>query len=117
MRTRSLLPCLMSLAVGTAVASLAALVPAARAASLPCDTYTDVALGKTATASSINAAQTAAKAVDGDNATRWGSLASDPQWLQVDFGSSQGVCAVTLNWINYATAYAIQVSDDATNWT
>jgi hypothetical protein len=89
----------------------------ASATSLPCDTYTDVALGKTATASSVNLSQSAAKAVDGNNTSKWGSLASDPQWLQVDLGSTQAICSVTLLWANYATAFSLQVSDDATNWT
>ena len=35
----------------------------------------------------------------------------------MDLGSSQNLCGVTLDWANYASAFAIQVSDDATNWT
>ncbi|MFC5909833.1 beta-1,3-glucanase family protein, partial [Streptacidiphilus monticola] len=43
---------------------------------------------------------------------------SDPQWLQVDLGSSQTLCGVQLQWeAAYATAYQVQVSDDATTWT
>ncbi|HTZ44390.1 MAG TPA: discoidin domain-containing protein, partial [Jatrophihabitans sp.] len=78
---------------------------------------TNVALGAPASASSVNGTQTAAKAVDGSTSTRWASAASDPQWLQVDLGSSRTVCQVGLNWAAYASAYAIQASDDATNWT
>ncbi|MYS24259.1 sialidase, partial [Streptomyces sp. SID4948] len=51
-------------------------------------------------------------------ATRWSSAATDPQWLQVDLGSSQTVCKVGLTWESaYGTAFKIQVSDNATAWT
>ncbi|WP_245984335.1 discoidin domain-containing protein [Streptomyces tateyamensis] len=79
----------------------------------------DVAQGKTATASSTeNAGTPASAAVDGDLTTRWASAFSDPQWLQVDLGSTQQVCQVVLNWeAAYGKAYQIQTSDDAVNWT
>src|SRR5579885_2179522 len=75
--------------------------------------------GKPATASSSEGAGYAASyAVDGDTGTRWSSAFSDPQWLQVDLGSSATITQVTLNWeAAYATAFQIQVSNDATNWT
>ncbi|HEX4790219.1 MAG TPA: carbohydrate-binding protein [Actinospica sp.] len=84
-----------------------------------CNTATNLALNKTATASSLESAGfTAANAVDGNLGTRWSSGFSDPQWLQVDLGSAQTICQVTLNWeAAYATAFQIQVSNDATNWT
>jgi hypothetical protein len=80
---------------------------------------TNLALNKTATASSTeNAGFPAADAVDGNLGTRWSSAFSDPQWLEVDLGSSQAICQVTLNWENaYATAFQIQTSPDGTNWT
>ncbi|MCM2417121.1 discoidin domain-containing protein [Streptomyces sp. RKAG293] len=59
----------------------------------------------------------AAAAVDGNAATRWASAWSDPQWLQVDLGSSSAISQVVLKWENHATAYKIQVSDDGTTWT
>ncbi|MGW5352608.1 discoidin domain-containing protein [Streptomyces sp. NPDC004031] len=79
----------------------------------------NAAQGKTATASSIEGAGTpASAAVDGDPGTRWSSAASDPQWLQVDLGSSQTVCQVVLNWeAAYGTSFKIQVSDNAQTWT
>jgi hypothetical protein len=56
--------------------------------------------------------------VDGNTGTRWSSAFSDPQWLEVDLGSSQAICQVTLNWeAAYATAFQIQASADGTNWT
>src|ERR1700760_4668143 len=80
---------------------------------------TDLALNKTATSSSTeSAAYPAADAVDGNTGTRWSSAFSDPQWLEVDLGSSQSICQVVLNWENaYATAFQIQTSTDGTNWT
>jgi hypothetical protein len=80
---------------------------------------TNVALNKTATASSTESgAYPASDAVDGNTGTRWSSAFSDPQWLEVDLGSSQSICGVTLNWENaYATAFQIQTSTDGTNWT
>jgi hypothetical protein len=80
---------------------------------------TDAALNQPATASSLeNASFPASAAVDGNTSTRWSSAFSDPQWLQVDLGSSQTICEVTLDWETaYATAFQIQVSPDGTNWT
>ncbi|BBA97537.1 putative secreted protein [Actinacidiphila reveromycinica] len=79
----------------------------------------DAAQGRPAAASSSeNAGTPASAAVDGDTGTRWSSSFSDPQWLRVDLGSSEPICSVGLNWeAAYATAYQIQISDDAANWT
>ncbi len=50
--------------------------------------------------------------------TRWSSAFPGPQWLEVDLGSSQAICQVTLNWeAAYATAFQIQVSPDGSAWT
>ena len=72
----------------------------------------NLALNKTATASSTeNAGTPAADAVDGNTGTRWSSAFSDPQWLEVDLGSAQAICQVTLKWETaYATAFQIQTS-------
>jgi beta-glucosidase len=81
---------------------------------------TDAALNKTATASSYEnqTADPASAAVDGNTGTRWSSAFSDPQWLEVDLGSSQSICQVSLDWeAAYATAFQIQTSADGTNWT
>ncbi|SDO06604.1 discoidin domain-containing protein [Actinacidiphila guanduensis] len=79
----------------------------------------NAALNRPATASSSeNAGTPASAAVDGNTGTRWSSAFSDPQWLRVDLGASEPICGIGLNWETaYATAYQIQVSDDATNWT
>ncbi|WP_248962795.1 discoidin domain-containing protein [Sphaerisporangium perillae] len=75
--------------------------------------------GKTATASSSeNAGTPASAAVDGDPGTRWSSVFSDPQWLQVDLGGTASISQVTLSWeAAYATSFRIQVSADASTWT
>ncbi|HEV2345405.1 MAG TPA: discoidin domain-containing protein [Actinocrinis sp.] len=74
--------------------------------------------GKTATASSVNAGNVAANAVDGNTGTRWESAWSDPQWLQVDLGATATISQVVIQWETASgKAYQIQVSNDATNWT
>src|ERR1035437_1958204 len=80
---------------------------------------TNVALNKVATASSIeNAGTPASAAFDGNTGTRWASAASDPQWLEVDLGSSTSICQVVLNWeAAYGKAFQVQISTDNTNWT
>ncbi|GLY85700.1 beta-glucosidase [Actinoallomurus iriomotensis] len=79
----------------------------------------DSALHRTTTASSTeNTGTPASAATDGDTGTRWSSAFADPQWLQVDLGSSQQVCGAQLTWeAAYATAFQIQVSDNASSWT
>lgn len=80
----------------------------------------NLALGKTATASSQEQADRAPQyAVDGSEATRWASVqAVDPQWIYVDLGTSFNINHVTLRWeAAYARSYKLQVSNDATNWT
>ena len=80
---------------------------------------TNLALNKTATASSTESgAYPASNAVDGNTGTRWSSAFSDPQWLEVDLGSSQSICGVTLNWeAAYAKAFQLQISTDGSTWT
>ncbi|HEY1486800.1 MAG TPA: discoidin domain-containing protein, partial [Micromonosporaceae bacterium] len=84
-----------------------------------CNTGTNVALNKTASASSTeNAGSSASNAFDGNTGTRWSSAFSDPQWLEVDLGSVQSICQVTLNWETaYGKSFQIQTSTDNTNWT
>src|SRR3984893_3756977 len=80
---------------------------------------TNIALNKNATSSSNEAVGTTPNlAVDGNLGTRWSSAYSDPQWIQVDLGSTFSICHVKLTWeAAYGKAYQIQVSNDATNWT
>jgi hypothetical protein len=112
-----------AVAFATVLVTTQALTPAsaanaAPAAPLACGTA-NVAQGHPATASSTeSAAFPASAAVDGNTGTRWSSAFSDPQWLQVDLGSSQSLCDVALTWeAAYASAFQVQLSTDAVNWT
>ena len=86
-------------------------------------TTRDLALGKTATASSESSGNPAAsvtKATTYQNytATRWESTASDPQTIMVDLGSAVQINRVILKWYSdYGKAFKIQVSADSTTWT
>src|SRR6202035_4801164 len=80
---------------------------------------TNLAQNAPTTASSVQSTSfPAAGATDGNTGTRWSSAFSDPQWLEVDLGSAQPICQVTLDWeAAYATAFQIQVSNDNSTWT
>ena len=80
---------------------------------------TNIAQGKTTTASSVeNATFPASNATDGNLGTRWSSAFSDPQWIQVDLGQSYNISHVTLTWeAAYARSYQIQTSPNGTTWT
>jgi hypothetical protein len=84
---------------------------------------TNLALNKTATASSIEAAGLeAGKAVDGNaTTTRWASTEGvDPQWLTVDLGASYAISSVKITWeAAYAATYKVQVSPTGADnsWT
>jgi len=86
-------------------------------------TTRDLAVGKTATASSasgVNAAAAVTTATTYQNytATRWESDASDPQWIMVDLGALATINRVILKWYtDYAKAFQIQVSTNSTTWT
>jgi hypothetical protein len=83
----------------------------------------DLALGKTATASSTSGANaatsvTTATTYQNYTATRWESTSSDPQWIMVDLGSAVEVNRVVLKWhTDYGKAFKIQASTDGTAWT
>jgi triacylglycerol esterase/lipase EstA (alpha/beta hydrolase family) len=80
---------------------------------------TDLAVGRPATASTTEtAALSAAKAVDGDPATRWSSAWWSPQWISVDLGSVRVVDGVRLTWESaYGKGYRIQTSTNGSDWT
>jgi hypothetical protein len=102
-----------------AAALLAGIVPIVGPATAALAAPTLLSAGKPATASSIEGAGTpAAAAVDGNPATRWSSAFSDPQWIQVDLGGTASISQVVLRWeAAYGTAFALQTSTDAANWT
>jgi hypothetical protein len=60
--------------------------------------------------------------------TRWRPTSSEVEWIYVDLGESHHITRVVVHWHSgieggnfddedYATAYELQVSDDAENWT
>jgi hypothetical protein len=87
------------------------------------DPARNLALNKTATASSAiaaNAATNVTVATTWQNYInfRWESAASDPQWIMVDLGAPTEINRVILKWgTDFAKAFKIQVSTDATAWT
>jgi len=81
---------------------------------------TDLAMDQPTTASSVQASSDYLPyyATDGDPGTRWSSLSTDPQWLEVDLGTPTAICSVGVLWeAAYATAFQIQVSNDNSTWT
>jgi hypothetical protein len=74
----------------------------------------NIALGRKATASSVEwAGAGAAAAVDGNLGTRWSSAYADNQWWQVDLASEYAVFQVRLNWENaYASRFQVLTSLD-----
>jgi hypothetical protein len=86
----------------------------------PLDRKRDLALGKTASASSNST--TANNVTDASTYqnylnTRWTSAASDPQWLTIDLGSAMPVNRVILKWDSAcAKTFKIQVSADTATW-
>ncbi|WP_372516109.1 beta-1,3-glucanase family protein [Streptantibioticus silvisoli] len=107
-------PLLLALTVAMLAAFVVAISPSpAHAAG------TLLSQGAPATASSTeNGSFPASAAVDGNTGTRWSSAFSDPQWLEVDLGSTATISQVVLNWeAAYATGFQIQTSADGTNWT
>jgi hypothetical protein len=80
---------------------------------------TDLALHRTATASSVDSDSNGpGNAVDGDPRTRWSSAYQDNQWIQVDLGESKAFEKITIAWEQaYARDFVIQTSDDGEHWT
>ncbi|WP_458631397.1 family 20 glycosylhydrolase [Paenibacillus sp. CMAA1364] len=78
----------------------------------------NIASGKPATASSLEAPQfTANLAFDGNGTTRWSSGKTDNEWIYVDLGAAMDIKKIVLKWeLSFARGYKIQVSDDAVSW-
>ena len=81
----------------------------------------NIALNKPATASSEEASTLGAtKAVDGQKgkSNRWASaVRSNEEWLRVDLGKNSKIKTVIIDWERRnATSYAIQVSDNDSDW-
>ena len=82
----------------------------------------NIAKGKPVTVSSTETGygNEARFAVDGNNATRWSSGYSDPEWIYVDLGKVYDINRVKINWeAAYSTAYQVQLSNnpsDVNSW-
>lgn len=75
--------------------------------------------GRPATSSSVEtSALGPANAVDGKMGTRWASKeGSDPQWIQVDLGTTHAISHVKLLWeAAYGKAYRVETSADGVTW-
>jgi hypothetical protein len=96
----------------------ASFASAGSATAATCGT-TNIALHQPTTASSVQGPTwPASNATDGNLSTRWSSAFSDPQWLEVDLGSTQSICQVVIHWETaYGKAFQIQTSNDNTTWT
>jgi hypothetical protein len=86
-------------------------------------TFTNIAPGKSATASSVQNGNTITNAIDNSISTRWAaSSGSFPQWYQVDLG---GIVSISGCEIAFEITgrngdcydFTIQTSDDNWNWT
>ncbi|MBN1759338.1 MAG: discoidin domain-containing protein [Chitinispirillaceae bacterium] len=88
----------------------------------PFDYSRNLALHKTATASSENGSNSAENAIDSSTFMnyidrRWESSSSDPQWIMVDLGTAIEINRVILKWHeNAGRSFTIQVSNDASTW-
>jgi len=79
-----------------------------------------ISLKKSVTVSSTeaNLGNLAVNANDGDPATRWSSIYSDPQWYQIDLGKKYDISKVIIFWeAASAKKYTIDISDDGSIWT
>jgi len=79
-----------------------------------------ISQGRPVVASSTESAAAfpATAAVDGNLGTRWSSAFADPQTIQIDLGATKVIDQVVLNWETaFATAFAVQVSSNASSWT
>src|ERR1700735_5718594 len=98
-RSRGRVAAIVIAALSVAAALLsAAMISAGSAAAASCGT-TNLALHQPTTASSIQGPSwPASNATDGNLSTRWSSAFSDPQWLEVDLGSTPGLCQGVVQW-------------------
>lgn len=82
---------------------------------------TDLAAGRTATASSENPTKPASTVTDGKPTTRWAVSTAErtraDSWIQVDLGSDQTVGSVRLAWeASAGERYLVQTSSDGQTW-
>ncbi|WP_390487383.1 polysaccharide lyase family 8 super-sandwich domain-containing protein [Solibaculum mannosilyticum] len=79
---------------------------------------TNVALGKEASASSLDSSSlVASNAVDGDETTRFSTARTDDEWFVVNLGSVYTLTDINILWESaYGKEYKLQVSDDNSSW-
>ena len=75
---------------------------------------TNFALNCATSASSQNGDNTAAKAVDGKNGTRWESAQTDDEWWSVDLGEARTFDMIVIRWEGaYAKSFRIVAGNNA----
>ena len=75
----------------------------------------DVAVNKTATASSSNENEVA-WAIDGKDDSRWGSISGDAQWYQINLGKEYALHSVDLKFERaYPEDFTIKTSKDGSH--
>jgi hypothetical protein len=75
----------------------------------------ELALGKSATASTQQAGNEASKGNDGDTTTRWDATSgSFPQWWRVDLGATRSLTQVSIRFehSDRTYSYTLETSDD-----
>ncbi|ACE83872.1 discoidin domain-containing protein [Cellvibrio japonicus] len=73
---------------------------------------------KSVTTSAVEGGFIGANAVDGDRNSRWGSEHGDNHFIQIDLGEILTLQRIVLEWeAAHASAYVIEVSDNASSWT
>jgi len=86
------------------------------------DVHRNLALRKTATASSSSGSNTPNNVTDSTDwrnysGTKWVSGTGDAQWIRLDLGAPMNLNRVILKWdSSYAKAFKIQVATDTANW-
>ncbi|MCB0585976.1 MAG: discoidin domain-containing protein, partial [Phaeodactylibacter sp.] len=55
---------------------------------------------------------------DGNIGSHWVSERADSQWVYIDLGIVNRICAITIQWdeVFYASAFEVQTSDNAEDW-
>ncbi len=76
-----------------------------------------VARGKAVASSTSRDALEPPAVIDGSNGSRWASNYADNEWIYVDLGEPKEIASVVLQWESaFASAYKLQVSDNAQTW-
>ncbi|MFV0393958.1 MAG: discoidin domain-containing protein [Coprobacillaceae bacterium] len=83
----------------------------------PGDDLDNIAIGKSATASSTNSVDMPDKAIDGNVGTFWKSAAETDHWFNVGLKNLHTIDRIAINWGSvYLTNYKIEYTVDGTTW-